>query len=298
MVHGSMPADGEVQLGSVRLPAGERICVGTRAEGFTDVIGPASMAAIEAEAYEHAEPGAPLLWATTDPVPDVGHVWLALHEIAPETGLVPITLAFLHDGTRVSRGRPWDSGELSGPYPLADADGLDVPELLAENWEDSLEHDEDDPWELEQIAPFSWGFPGMAPAADKPLSRAEVAAALGQLGPARLGLVPASRPADVLMLTGFSGMANGFGTPAEFTAVLRSWEERFGAVLFQVGFADVRLLVTRPPRTQRVAEAVAAEIYTMSNEFWPIERPGTALTTVGEIAAYVKDAPFWGFWWD
>jgi hypothetical protein len=43
---------------------------------------------------------------------------------------------------------------------------------------------------------------------------------------------------------------------------------------------------------------VAAEISAMCDEFWPIERPGIALKCVDEIADYVKDAPFWGFWWD
>jgi hypothetical protein len=33
----------------------------------------------------------------------------------------------------------------------------------------------------------------------------------------------------------------------------------------------------------------------MCDEFWPIESPETALTWVSDIAAYVKDAPFWGF---
>ena len=80
--------------------------------------------------------------------------------------------------------------------------------------------------------------------------------------------------------------------------MLRTWEERFGAVLFEVGFANIRVLVTRPPRTRRAAELVAAEIHAMCDEFWPIERPGTALWSVDEIADYVKDVPFWGLWWD
>ncbi len=116
--------------------------------------------------------------------------------------------------------------------------------------------------------------------------------------PARLGLVPASRPSDVLSLTGFSGLVNRFRTPAECTAVLRSWEDRFGVVLSEVGFADVRMHVTRPPRTRRAAELLAAEIFALCDEFWPIEDPGTALKYVPEIADYVKDAPFWGLWWD
>ena len=185
-----------------------------------------------AREYARAHPGVPLLWATDVPVPGVGRVWHELHEMAPETGLVPIT--------------------------------------------------------------FSWEFAGLAPGSDEPLSDA----ALRMMRPARLGLVAASRPSDVLSLTGFSGFTNRFRTPAEFTAVLRTWEERFGAVLFEVGFADVRVLVTRPPRTRRAAEFVAAEIRAICDEFWPIERPGIALSSIGEIAGYVKDAPFWGLWWD
>jgi hypothetical protein len=68
--------------------------------------------------------------------------------------------------------------------------------------------------------------------------------------------------------------------------------------VLEVGFDHVRVLVKRPPLTQQAAEAIAVEIRTMCDEFWPIERPGIALTMVGEIASYVKDAPFWGFWWD
>ena len=302
---GEMPGEGEVRLGGVRLPAGRRIRAGTPAPWYSDV-GIAWMAGQEAAArdYARAHPGVPLPWATDEPVPDAGRVWHELHQMAPETGLVPITLASLgdqgsgtHGGQPGVRGRPWDSGELGNPYPLADADRVDVAALLAEDWEDCVEPGEDDPELLAMLGPFGRQFPGVAPASDGPLSDEELAAALRLTRPARLGLVPASRPADVLSLTGFAGLTNR-GTPAEFTAVLRGWEERFGAVLYEVGFADVRVLVTRPPRTRRAAELVAAEITVMCDEFWPIERRGTAFKGVPEIADYVKDAPFWGFWWD
>jgi hypothetical protein len=303
-----LPVGGELRLGAVRLPAGRQICAGTPAEGFNEGSGIGWMAEREAasQEYARARPGVPLLWATDEPVPDTGRVWHELHEMAPETGLRPITLAFLYDQVpgasdgAVPRGRPWDSGELAGPYPLSTADAVDAAALLAEYWEYLVEpeDDDDDPWQFAEIEPFSRAFPGLAPASDEALSGADLAAALRRIPSARLGLVPASRPSDVLSLAGFGGFANGFGTPAEFTAVLRTWEERFGAVLCGVGFADVRVLVTRPPRTRRAAELVAAEIRAISREFWPIERPGTGLTSVREIADYVKDAPFWGLWWD
>jgi hypothetical protein len=59
----SIPPDGEVSLGSVRLPAG------TQLSGLDDT---------------------PLLWATSAEVPNAGSVWLRLHEMQHETGLAPI----------------------------------------------------------------------------------------------------------------------------------------------------------------------------------------------------------------
>jgi Domain of unknown function (DUF4253) len=54
--------------------------------------------------------------------------------------------------------------------------------------------------------------------------------------------VPAARPADVLALVGYNGTANGYSTPEVLSAVLRSWEDRSGAVLVEVGFDRIRML--------------------------------------------------------
>jgi hypothetical protein len=131
-----------------------------------------------------------------------------------------------------------------------------------------------------------------------PLSPEERTAALAGLPAARIGLIPASRPADVLALTGFNGTVNRYGTPAEMTAVLRSWEDRFGAALLEVGFASFSVLVTRPPRTLAAAQAAAAEIWAMCDEFWASSLPIEAFTTVGEIADYIVRSPIWSMWLD
>jgi uncharacterized protein DUF4253 len=65
---------------------------------------------------------------------------------------------------------------------------------------------------------------------------------------ARIGLVPASRPADILQRLGWDGACN-HRTSLEIAAVLRSWEDRYGARLLEVGFADIRLFVGRLPQT-------------------------------------------------
>src|SRR5215472_11081257 len=60
-----VPEEGELQLGSVRLPAGRRL----RSE--------------EGE-------GEPVAWITEAPVPEPGPVWSALSALHGQTGLVPI----------------------------------------------------------------------------------------------------------------------------------------------------------------------------------------------------------------
>jgi Domain of unknown function (DUF4253) len=264
----SVPPDGPVELGAVRLGEGRQL--------------------------DGREPG-PLLWATNEPVSQPGLTWLELHYLQAETGLAPILLRYLHK----EDGRPWDSGELDGgDEDLSLADRLDPAEVIASSWNDSLDPDDDDPEQLDQIAPFGIEFPGLAPAQDEALDRGELRTALASLAPARIGLVPAARPADVLQLIGFLGSVNRYGSSEQLVAALRSWESRFGAVLVELGFADFTLLVKRPPRTLRHAQAAAAELWAMSDEFWMVERPGHALTEVGEIAEYLVGAPFWSLWLD
>jgi hypothetical protein len=74
--------------------------------------------------------------------------------------------------------------------------------------------------------------------------------------------------------------------------VLRSWEDRFGARLLEVGFEDIRLLVSRPPQTLEAAQRIAAEHFAFSDE------AHKGLHGVGEIARAVVNNPFWDFWWD
>jgi hypothetical protein len=270
-VNAVVPQNGDLQLGAVRLPAGQQI---------------------------PALDGGPLLWATATPVPDAGPTWLALRRLQGETGLVPFLLGFDDDQRSTTSGRPWDSGEVGNRYSLSEADTMDAAGVLEDSWANSLDPDEQDPGQLRMIAPFSLHFPGLAAGVAEPLTAAELSGALESLWPARIGMVPAARPADALARAGFEGGMNRYGSPSELVAVLRSWEDRFGAVLMEIGFAHYRVLVQRPPRTLAQAQPVAAEIWAVSDEFWPIERPGTSLTGVTEIAEYIIGAPFWALWLD
>jgi hypothetical protein len=180
---------------------------------------------------------------------------------------------------------------------VSEVDDLDPAAVLAQSWADSVDPDDDDPDQADIVAPFSFLFPGLALRQNDEVSQADLERYLRTVPAARIGLVPARRPADVLALVGYNGAVNRYGNAASLSAVLRSWEDRFGALLFEVGFDHFRLLVRRPPRTRPAAEAAAAEIWAMCDEFWMADGP-EALTEVRPIADYIQAAPAWSLWLD
>jgi hypothetical protein len=275
-----------VRLGSVQLSDGRQL-----SDQLSDQYPDAPMS-------DRQDDG-PLLWATNEPVTDASRIWQVLTDMHHDTGLVPILLAFLGDG---HEGRPWDEGELDLRCDLAAVDRLDAATVLAQCWAsqaptpEAVEREPEyfDSW----FPPFGLEFPGLAPRQDQELTSAELGAALAWFGPARIGLVPAARPADLLALVGYNGTGNKYGTPELLSAVLRSWEDRFGAVLVEVGFDHIRVLARRPPRTLSHARAVAAELLLMCDEFWPIDKPSTAFRDIEPVADHILRFPLWSMWLD
>jgi hypothetical protein len=233
------------------------------------------------------------LWATDDDVPDAVATWAALAERFPTTGLWPLLLHGLYDGS----GRPWSKGELE-PATEADIDALDVHEVLETGWHDCLVPI-NNPWApgTGPLAPFGPGFPGLAPP-QPPSSDIPVAPAAGS---ARIGLVSCRRPADATALAGWLGAINVTG-PAQISAVLRSWEDRFGAILVGLGFATITLLVTRPPSTDDDALRVAAEVAAFCPDalwqpeaLWPYE---VRQPTLDRISRELVRENVWRLWFD
>jgi hypothetical protein len=113
------------------------------------------------------------------------------------------------------------------------------------------------------------GFPGLAhgtPGAGSGAVAADpfatlttaLAAEYQSSGPERvLLLVPCNRPADVLSVLGPE--MSGVMTDDALTAVLRSWEQRFGAVVTAVGAGTLGVVVDAPPRNREQAQRLAAE---------------------------------------
>jgi hypothetical protein len=153
----------------------------------------------------------------------------------------------------------------------------------------SLPDEDDDASFAAMIAPFSRKFPGLA-AGDTQLSAAQLADTLATLPPARIGLAPATRPADVLPLIGWTPSDQSDALPV--AAVVRFWEGRFGARLLQVGFAEISLLIYRPPRSIEHAQRIVAEHFAFCDEC-----AGQGLHEIVSIAARLMEL-IWTFWWD
>ena len=275
MTTADVPADGAVRIGAIRLPAGRRI----RSDGGR---------------------GEPVAWVTSEPVPDAGRAWAALSDVHAQSGLVPFLLSGIAGGTE----RPWDSQEFRNAEDVTGLDHLDAAESLRADWqgrtteyddydEEDEDHQDDDfaRSTAEEVAPFSRRqFPGLAQAEEHQLDAGQFDQVLNGLGPARVGLAPAGRPADVLPMLGWN---EALVTALPIAAVLRSWEDRFGARLLQVGFAEISVLAQRPPRTLESAQHLAAEQWALCDEFG-----GTGLHDVPSIAASLLQSPVWTFWWD
>jgi hypothetical protein len=241
------------------------------------------------------EPG---LWLTDHGIAEGMTAWRRLVDLFPETGLWPLLLASL---AADYDHRPWHSGELD-PVPLARVDALQPAAVLAEGWADSLVPMGEDPY-VEHLRPYGAAFPGLAAPLPRACSPVSVAVdTFDPWAPRRLGLVPCRRPADAVALIGWHGAINS-RSPEQVSAVLRSWEDRFGLVLAGLGFATLTLLVPRPPADESEALPIAAELAALCpdvlSQDGPLDGFGyLAGGTIAGLARVLVDRPVWTLWWD
>jgi Domain of unknown function (DUF4253) len=112
-------------------------------------------------------------------------------------------------------------------------------------------------------------------------------------------LAPAARPADAVAQVGWSGACNWSLTGADVAAVLRSWEDRFGAYVVRIGFAALDVVVTRPPVTVEQCLGVADEhLAFCPDNFAPQDQADPVLYSQDEYAALLRGARTWHFRWD
>jgi Domain of unknown function (DUF4253) len=270
----TVPDDGPAIVEGVELPVGHQIEVMT-----CDRWPPRRGADFE---------WVPRLWTTDDRLDDAGALWWSVRRAA---GTIPVLLDSLHGVTTFGQRRPWDAREELQYWHPAFARENEVEGILSFLWDKDGFGGE----------PFT-SFPGLAPLGSDRFSDEELSRVAGSQPPSWLGLVPADRSADVPVAAGWFGTVAPWGDwaghdPAgAVTAILRSWEDRFGATVFRMGFARLHLLVDRPPKSREHALRVAAELVHFSDDFHSAE--GVALDTVANIAAEIVNAPLWKFWWD
>jgi hypothetical protein len=232
-------------------------------------------------------PSGPVLWISAQPVARAGALWREVASGFADHGLWPLVLDSLHGAD----DRPWLAGELD-PSQSSSPEEHDVAAVLEELWSQVVPVEEEDPEAFAPLAPFGREFPGLAPAsleADDTDALTSVVASLE----GRLGLVAVTRPADAVAALGWSGPVNHFGDMGILSAVLRSWEDRFGAFLVGVGFDTMTVAVQRPPRTIDRAFAVAAEHFAMCSD-----NIHQGAGSIEEYASALVDRPAWTFWWD
>ncbi|MFJ5710346.1 DUF4253 domain-containing protein [Streptomyces sp. NPDC093105] len=238
------------------------------------------------------------LWLSDGPAPF--GLWGRIRAAHPRTGLWPLLLEPLE---RERGFRPWASGELYPEEASRPADH-DPAAVLAGWWRGCTAIDEEDDVlsaeeRLAVTAPYGTVWPGLAAGRavteDPDALAAEHADVFLSFGTdARLGLVEAASGAEALARVGWSGPANHEGDTARIAAVAADWERRFGARVFAVGFATLRLSVAAPPATLEEALPIAAEHFAFCpDNVW--QGPCRDLTAYAE---HLVGADLWTFWWD
>ncbi len=234
-------------------------------------------------------PGAdPAYWLSDGPVsPDQ---WVRLRRAQARSGLWPVLAGALAGNPKM----PWAAGEVR-PQPVADIGALDADAVLAGLWAAWIS-DGEDRSDFPELRPFGPAWPGLAQAVGggrDPDEFADRYVLDHDDGASRLLLVPAERSADVVTAAGWAGPLNHCEDMAPLSALLRSWEDRFGARVIEVGFDTLAVAVAAPPATEAAAQRVAAEHFAFC--------PDNVVQGSGTIAAYaaaIAAADLWLFWWD
>ncbi|MFL6056175.1 MAG: DUF4253 domain-containing protein [Actinoallomurus sp.] len=191
---------------------------------------------------------------------------------------------------------------------MAGAD-VDVTSYFTEEWEhhrrrkaewDSAPEDDwklpegVEPWPEDPGPPFdTWpGLAAASPAADADEHAYAMAVALTEACSAHyLGLVPVARSADVIMWLGWQG-ANNHMLVEELSAVLRSWEDRFGARLIHFG-STLDVSVAAPPRPDEASRLALEHFLACPDNIYQDES-----VVFATYAERLVSAPMWSFWWD
>ncbi len=278
---GRLPADGQTQVCGVELPAGSSI----RPEQYEIFDGHGNS--------EWSELLPHMGWyCETDWDSTLGS-WVCLARVFPQTGLWPVVGG---PGNRCAKPRP-----ISRSWPRSRTHQDEAANVLQDCWDGMavVDRETGEPRPETRLP-----FPGV-PAGKMPKNNVEKVPLAGWSNwnpgcASRQGgllLVPAVRPADVPQTVGWTGPGNYSLGGHEISAVLRSWEERFGAVLYQLGPTTLALRVARPPTTLAEATVLMNEHYLLCVDNFGSQSWEPPLSPE-DYAKRLVNAPVWDFWWD
>jgi hypothetical protein len=108
-----------------------------------------------------------------------------------------------------------------------------------------------------------------------------------------IGLIQASHGYQVPGLLSWNGAANYDFDAALHVAVLRYWQQRYGAELVTLTGDQIELLVARPPRDPATLAQAAVEMLGYCPD---LDVLGTGMIAV--LANEVVPHRRWSFWWD
>lgn len=222
--------------------------------------------------------GRSLAWVSNAAVVDIQSLWLRLAARFDRTGLWPLASRGLSGDLR----RPWsDAEDLRHLVEPADVDAVDAKSFLVKEVSSANAAAVDVP-----VVPITLEQRTQPPQRALPVTADHLEQ--GSL----LILVPTARPADALNALGWTHGVNYDLSEAALAAVLRSWEDRFGAVLTSVDFDAIDVEVTRPPGAD-LSVAVGYEHY----GFCP-DNIDQGAGTLSAYARQISGARTWKFWWD
>lgn len=244
-----------------------------------------------------------MLWVSAAPISDPVATWTGCQRRQSVTGLRPV-LCYPDLGV--------------SPVALALVDAVDLEHVLEQAWllyreaqlawlaappmEASVPPEVArfiEPFEDDPGAPFD-EWPGLAPAAEQTADHPdEVARRVFAHWMAdnpypvehcHLALVAAARSADIPAVLGWDADA-----PIPLLcALLRSWEDRFGARVIAVVGSTVHVSVAHPPRTEEQALHLALE-HVLTTADSVIKDPPVPYE---DYAASLIGNHLWSFWWD
>ncbi len=217
------------------------------------------------------------MWLSRGPVPDLAGWWRRLYADRLRSGFHPLLLEYEDDSLE--------------PTPVAAS--VPDPSLLPRGTDAAV--DVADVTGAEGV-PRRDAAPGpVARSAPGPDARAwGLAQRLCREGSVRsLALVEVGRSADLPVAVGWRGPANHVDA-AGLTAVLRSWEDRFGIRVVGFGHSTLHVSVASPPTSYARAQALGREHYALCPDVFH-EYPEADWDAYPSELMRLGD---WRFWWD